>query len=151
METRAEDAEVDGPVGEDTIWVSNGYGGLFIIDKVPIEDLRDWWDAHDINQVVGNDKDSCEWGEFKELTDAETPLGGWKKGGGGDDDDEEDGKSIWVANGCGTLFSFEKVPIDENEEVCGDWWDANDIDQIVGNNQGSCEWGEFKELTFHTM
>jgi hypothetical protein len=50
------------------------------------------------------------------------------------------GMTIWVSNSCGELFIFNNVPDDPLE--CG-WWEDNNISEVVGNNQNSCEWGAF--------
>ena len=50
---------------------------------------------------------------------------------------------IWVSNSCGQLFFFELVPKDEDGGI-EEWWENNDIDDVVGNNHNSCEWGEYE-------
>ena len=83
-----------------TIWVSNSCGELFIFNNVP-DDGNPWWDIspatwdqvgishqadwwpwwrdNNISDVVGNDKNACEWGAFHKITRIQTPPGGWKE------------------------------------------------------------------------
>lgn len=83
MNTRADDNVAVEKTGF-TIWVSNSCGQLFIFNDVPKDaddgwDICDWWEANDIDHVVGNNKNSCDWGEFGgEITRIETPAGGWE-------------------------------------------------------------------------
>ena len=73
-----------------TIWVSNSCGKLFIFNNVPKpSDLPFWenyvsyfWEKNNISRVVGNNYNSCDWGEFQgeaDITHIKTPLGGWKE------------------------------------------------------------------------
>merc|ERR1712070_205983 len=89
--------EKEEEVTKKTIWVSNSCGKLFIFNNVPKpSDLPFWenyvsyfWEKNNISRVVGNNYNSCDWGEFQgeaDITHIKTPLGGWKE----DSDDEED-------------------------------------------------------------
>ena len=49
--------------------------------------------------------------------------------------------TIWVeANG--SLFIFKDVPIDDDDDICSNWWEANVTDNIVCESQDNCLWGE---------
>ena len=87
--TEEEEEDVTKKTGM-TIWVSNSCGKLFIFNNVPNPSdlpfwenaVSDFWDKNNISRVVGNNYNSCDWGEFKgeaDITHIKTPLGGWKE------------------------------------------------------------------------
>ena len=74
-----------------TIWVSNSCGQLFIFNGLPkgIDVEGEWWPANDIDHVVGNNYNSCDWGELAgEITRIETPAGGWEECEDSDDGEQ---------------------------------------------------------------
>ena len=82
--------EKEDEVTKKAIWVSNSCGKLFIFNNVPTpfdlpfweNAVSDFWDKNNISRVVGNNYNSCDWGEFKgeaDITHIKTPLGGWKE------------------------------------------------------------------------
>ena len=50
---------------------------------------------------------------------------------------------IWISNSCGKLFFFKDVPKEDNGDI-NEWFNCNDIDEIVDNNFSSCDWGEYE-------
>ena len=74
------------------IWVSNSCGQLFIFEDVPIEDgdIDGWWDTNDIDDVVRNNFNSCEWGEYESTENIKTPEGGWAVDEDSDDEEDEE-------------------------------------------------------------
>ena len=56
-----------------------------------------------------------------------------------EDFDLEERVDIFINNACGQLFFFKNVWIMGGG--IDDWFDANDIEDVVENNLGSCDWG----------
>lgn len=50
---------------------------------------------------------------------------------------------IWISNSCGKLFFFKDVPKEDNGDI-NEWFNCNDIEEIVDNNFSSCDWGEYE-------
>ena len=77
-----------------TIWVSNSNGSLFIFKDVHTEDgdiCSNWWEANDIDNIVGVTQDNCSWGELSgSIKQIETPAEGWKLEEEDEDEEEEE-------------------------------------------------------------
>ena len=82
------------------IWVSNSCGKLFFFELVPKDEdggIEEWWDNNDIDHVVGNNHNSCEWGEYESTKNIKTPEGGWVTE---ETDDEEDNEPSEICIIC---------------------------------------------------
>jgi len=53
---------------------------------------------------------------------------------------------IWISNSCGAIYLFENVPTDKDDDNdISEWFESNQLDDIVGNNFNSCLWGELTQ------
>ena len=124
------------------IWVSNSCGQLFIFKDVPIEDgdIDGWWDANEIDDVVGNNLNSCEWGEYESTKTIRTPRGGWAVEE--TDDDEEDKYEItWGYMEDGEVAGNWDEPYSNLDEA------TEAYEQLVANAPAN----KFVELFEHTL
>jgi len=49
-------------------------------------------------------------------------------------------EQIYVSNGLGGPFTFDNVPMDEDNDIV-EWFITNNISTLVGANYSSCQWG----------
>ena len=63
------------------IWVSNSCGTIFFFENVPKNHdgcgIDYWWSDNDIDQIVQNNLNSCDWGEYDDTATIQTPTDGW--------------------------------------------------------------------------
>jgi len=52
--------------------------------------------------------------------------------------------AVFINNACGRIFFFKNVLIVDGG--IEDWFDDNDIEDVVDNNLGSCDWGVVDEI-----
>ena len=61
---------------------------------LPTEDgdiCSNWWEANDIDNIVGVTQDNCSWGELSgSIKQIETPAEGWKLEEEDEDEEEEE-------------------------------------------------------------
>lgn len=125
------------------VFVDNGDGSLFFLKNVVSED-----NELNLGEYEDAIKDVAQWGAFDTLTTITKRMKRGKK-------KDEDGNPLtflpkmWLSNACGKLFIFSDVPVYDDGDIYGEWWDANDIDSIVENNQNSCCWGKLDFAIFN--
>lgn len=82
------------------IWISNACGKLFFFKDVPKDedddtDINCWFNNNHIEDIVDNNFNSCDWGEYEETQEIETPAGGWREDSS---DSESESESVDVSD-----------------------------------------------------